>query len=106
VTQDAGRAVEERVRPALSVHPLGRIGETLGTKQLARLFGIQALFTTFGFALGPIIAGRIFDLTHSYSGALVLFSAMALIASLAIRATLPLAEERARQVPAGEPATA
>jgi hypothetical protein len=53
-----------------------------------------------------IIAGRIFDLTHSYSGALVLFSAMALIASLAIRATLPLAEERARQVPAGEPATA
>jgi len=82
------------------------IGETLGTKQLARLFGIQALFTTFGFALGPIIAGRIFDLTHSYSGALVLFSAMALIASLAIRATLPLAEERARQVPAGEPATA
>jgi len=77
------------------------IGETLGTKQLARLFGIQALFTTFGFALGPIIAGRIFDLTHSYSGALVLFAGMALIASLAIRATLPLTEERTRQVSAG-----
>jgi len=72
------------------------IGESLGAKRLGTLLGIQAFFTTLGFAAGPIIAGRIFDVSGSYSAALVLFAAMALVSSLAIRATLPLAEERAR----------
>jgi MFS family permease len=74
------------------------IGESLGVRRLGTLLGIQGLFTTFGFAAGPVIAGRIFDVYGSYSAALVLFAAMALIACLAIRATLPLAEERARFV--------
>jgi len=72
------------------------IGESLGAKNLGALLGMQAFFTTLGFAAGPIIAGRIFDVSGSYSAALMLFAGMALISSLAIRATLPLAEERAR----------
>jgi MFS family permease len=72
------------------------ITESLGRKHLGSLLGILALFTTFGFAIGPVIAGRIFDRSGSYTGALVLFAAFALIASLAIRSTLPLAEEKAR----------
>jgi len=72
------------------------IGESLGAKRLGTLLGILAFFTTLGFAAGPIIAGRIFDVSGSYTGALILFAAMALISSLAIRATRPLAEERAR----------
>ncbi|HZC46916.1 MAG TPA: MFS transporter [Candidatus Acidoferrum sp.] len=72
------------------------IGESLGVRRLGALLGIQALFTTFGFAAGPAIAGRIFDVTGSYTGALILFAAMALVAALAIRATLPLGEEQSR----------
>lgn len=72
------------------------IGESLGARRLGTLLGIVAFFTTLGFAAGPIIAGRIFDVSGSYSAALVLFAGMALISSLAIRSTLPLAEERAR----------
>jgi MFS family permease len=72
------------------------IGESLGVKRLGALLGLQALFTTFGFAAGPAIAGRIFDLTGSYSGAWALFIAMALVSALAMRATLPLAEESSR----------
>ena len=53
------------------------------------------MFTTLGFAAGPIIAGRIFDVSGSYSAALILFATMALLSSLAIRATRPLAEESA-----------
>jgi MFS family permease len=69
------------------------VGESLGVRRLGALLGIQALFTTIGFAAGPVIAGRVFDATGSYSGAFMLFIAMALVAAVAIRATLPLAEE-------------
>lgn len=72
------------------------IGESLGTSRLGALLGIQAFFNTLGFAAGPVIAGRIFDVSGSYFGALVLFTGMAAVSALAIRATLPLAEERAR----------
>jgi MFS family permease len=72
------------------------ITESLGAKRLGALLGLLALFTTFGFAAGPVIAGRIFDRTSSYTGALLLFVALAIISMLAMRATLPLAEEKAR----------
>ncbi|MGO9451341.1 MAG: MFS transporter [Candidatus Binataceae bacterium] len=74
------------------------IGESLGTRRLGALLGIQAFFTTLGFAAGPIIAGRIFDVSGAYSGALLLFVAIVMIAALAIRATRSLAEEQARIV--------
>jgi MFS family permease len=70
--------------------------ESLGRKRLGTLLGILALFTTFGFAMGPVIAGRIFDRAGSYTGALILFAALAFVSMLSIRATLPLAEEKAR----------
>jgi MFS family permease len=72
------------------------IAESLGVRRLGALLGLQALFTTFGFAAGPAIAGRIFDVTGSYSSAWVLFIAMALVSALAMRATLPLTEESSR----------
>jgi MFS family permease len=72
------------------------INESLGVRRLGSILGLQALFTTFGFAAGPAIAGRIFDVSGSYSGAWVLFFAMALVSALAMRATLPLGEEKSR----------
>jgi MFS family permease len=72
------------------------INESLGVRRLGSILGLLALFTTFGFAAGPAIAGRIFDVTGSYSGAWILFVAMAGVSALAMRATLPLADEEAR----------
>ncbi len=77
------------------------VGDSLGVRRLGGLLGVGALFTTIGFAAGPVIAGRIFDRTGSYSGALILFTGLALLAALAIRATLPLAEEQARAAASG-----
>jgi len=86
------------------LHPLA-IGESLGNRRLGALLGIQAFFTTLGFAAGPVIAGRIFDQSGAYTGAWLLFAAMALVSAVAMRATLPFAEERARIV-IGETAAA
>ncbi len=72
------------------------IGESLGIRRLGSILGFLALFATIGFAAGPAIAGRIFDGTGSYSGAWVLFMAMALVSALAMRATLPLRQETSR----------
>jgi MFS family permease len=77
------------------------VGDSLGVRRLGGLLGVGALFNTIGFAAGPVIAGRIFDRTGSYEGALILFTGLALIAALAIRATVPLAEEQARAASAG-----
>ena len=81
------------------------ITESLGAKRLGTLLGVLSLFTTFGFAVGPVIAGRIFDQTGSYTGALLLFVAISLLSALAMRSTLPLAKERVR-VALGQGATA
>ncbi len=74
------------------------INESLGIRRLGSILGLLALFTTFGFAAGPAIAGRIFDVTGSYTDAWILFAAMGLVSALAMRATLPLADERSRIV--------
>ena len=83
------------------------VSESLGTKRLGALLGILGFFTTVGFAVGPVIAGRIFDSTHSYSGALILFTVMALLSALAMRGVRPLIEEESSRRPtAVQPAIA
>jgi MFS family permease len=76
------------------------IAESLGVKQLGAMLGIQGIFATMGFAAGPIIAGRIYDVTGSYSGALWLFVALSVVAAAVISGCLPLEEEQARLAPA------
>jgi MFS family permease len=75
------------------------ITESLGEKRLGTLLGLLALFTTFGFAAGPVIAGRIFDRTGSYEGALLLFVALAIVSIIAMRATLGRSPRRRRVSP-------
>ena len=43
-----------------------------------------------------MIAGRFFDRTGSYSGALLVFVAFEILSMLVMRATIPLGEEKAR----------
>jgi OFA family oxalate/formate antiporter-like MFS transporter len=72
------------------------LSESLGVKRRGTLLGLQALFRTLGFAAGPVIAGRIFDRSGSYTGARFTFIAMEIVSMFAMLATLPVAEEKAR----------
>jgi MFS family permease len=72
------------------------LSESLGVKRLGTLLGLQALFRTLGFAAGPVIAGRIFDRSGSYTVAWFTFTAMEVVSLFAMLATLPVAEEKAR----------
>jgi len=41
--------------------------ETLGLKRFGTLYGWIQVFVTLGTFLGPLIAGRLYDLTHTYT---------------------------------------
>jgi len=73
--------------PPLMLIPL-LIAESLGLRRYGSLTGITAIANTAGAVLGPLVAGRVFDLTHSYTAAFELFIAVnivGVVASLACR---------------------
>ena len=79
--------------------------ESLGIKRLGSVMGITGVFFTFGAAISPVVTGRIFDVTGSYSIAIWSFVAMYLICSLAILGCRPLGREPMRVgAPAPSPA--
>ena len=64
--------------------------ESLGLRRYGSLNGLLSIAFTLGMAGGPLVAGRIFDVTHSYTAAFVLFGAIAIVASFAASACAPL----------------
>lgn len=69
------------------------IGECFGLKSLGTIFGVLAISAVIGGAIGPLLAGYIFDSTGSYYPAFVIFSIAEAVAAFAI--------SRARVVKAG-----
>jgi MFS family permease len=63
--------------------------ESLGVKRLGSLMGLSGVFSTLGFAAGPIVTGRIFDLTGSYTGALWMFAVVSGVCVVAVLACRP-----------------
>ena len=55
------------------------VAEYFGLKAHGAIFGIVVFFGTIGGALGPIAAGRIFDVTESYSLAFIALAALAVL---------------------------
>jgi MFS family permease len=74
--------------------------ESLGIRRLGSVMGLSGIFATIGFAAGPILAGRIFDVTRSYFDAFTLFVVLAIASAAAIATSLPLAAEQSRIAPA------
>ncbi len=80
--------------------------ESLGLRRFGLLSGLAGLAQTFGAAIGPLVSGRIFDLTGSYSAAFELFIAINLIGAVMALACTAYAEEPAIPVPIGASASA
>jgi MFS family permease len=70
--------------------------QSLGLKRLGSVQGVAGIFATIGAAVGPVAAGRIFDVSGSYAIAFGVFAAMWLGAALAIYACIPLEQELVR----------
>ncbi len=66
------------------------LAELFGTRALSSLFGIVVFFGTAGAGIGPLVAGRIYDVTHSYQPAfliLIIASIIGLILALLLKPT-------------------
>lgn len=72
------------------------MAESLGLRRLGSVMGISGMFATAGYAAGPVIAGRMFDVSGSYVTAFALFVVMCLLAAVSIFGCLPLASEQSR----------
>jgi MFS family permease len=72
------------------VSPL--MAELFGTRAHGALFGLATFIGTIGGAIGPLLAGRIFDVTLSYSAAFILLSVLMGIGLTATLLLRPLRE--------------
>ncbi|HEY6420042.1 MAG TPA: MFS transporter [Candidatus Binataceae bacterium] len=70
--------------------------ESLGIRRFGSLMGISGVFGTLGFAAGPVVTGRIYDVTGSYTIALWLFVAASIVCAIAVLACRPFEEEQAK----------
>ncbi len=66
------------------------IVESLGLKRFGTVAGMTGVCGTVGAALGPIAAGHIYDVNHSYTHAFLMFVAMLLAGAVATYQCLPL----------------
>lgn len=75
------------------------IAEIMGLKRFGSLSGLIGIFHTAGAAIGPLTAGRIFDLNGSYSSAFELFVVLLIVGSTALLGCAPLPAEESAVVP-------
>jgi MFS family permease len=59
------------------------LSETLGLKRLGTLYGFLQIAITLGLFIGPVVVGRLFDLTHSYTAGFEFAAVIAAIGSAA-----------------------
>jgi len=64
--------------------------ESLGLRRYGSLNGILSIAFTLGLATGPLVAGKVFDVTHSYSSAIALFAVLGLVAAALVVNCPPL----------------
>lgn len=69
------------------------IAEYFGTRAVGALFGVIVFFGTVGGAIGPLLAGRIFDTDGSYAAAFAALAGMSTL-GLALVLSLPRADSK------------
>lgn len=81
---------------ALTVQMPLIIIDSLGVRRLGSMMGLTGVFLTAGAAVSPIVTGRIFDVTGSYSTAIICFIAVLVLSAFAIAGCRSLDREQAR----------
>ncbi len=71
------------------------ITESLGLRRFGTLAGLTGIAQTLGAAIGPVVAGRLYDLTRNYAHAFLLFVAMLIVGAVASYGCRSLASEHA-----------
>ena len=71
------------------------VAEYFGTRSVGAIFGAIVFFGTVGGAIGPILAGRIFDVTGSYVIAFLTLASMATLALLLVLSLPRMAKDSA-----------
>jgi MFS family permease len=82
------------------------VAESLGRRRYGVLAALAGIPGTLGATVGPVVAGRIFDITGSYAGAFELFILLDVIAAIATFACQPYASQSSRVAIAPVPASA
>jgi MFS family permease len=67
------------------------IAEFFGIKSHGSLFGITMFSGTFGGALGPVMAGYVFDVTGAYAGAIWMCTVISVLGFVLITLLKPVA---------------
>ncbi len=75
------------------------MAESLGLRRFGSLAGLAGLFNVLGAAVGPVFAGRIFDVSGHYAAAFEVFILALLLAAVATLACLPLGEAGEERAP-------
>jgi MFS family permease len=68
--------------------------ESLGLKRFGSVYGITSIFFTAGAAVSPVVTGRVFDQTGSYSVVIASFAVMFMACALAISGCRTLEREQ------------
>ena len=74
------------------------MADSLGLRRFGSLSGLLGLFNVLGASAGPVVAGRVFDLTHSYAPAFEAFALALVLGAAASAGCVPLGAA-ARQGP-------
>ena len=82
------------------------VAESLGRRCYGVLSALTGIAGTIGATIGPVVTGRIFDLTGSYAGAFELFILLDLIGAIAAFACQPYAKQSPSVAIAPAPASA
>jgi nitrate/nitrite transporter NarK len=72
------------------------VAESLGLKRFGSIGGIAGVFNTLGAFVGPVGAGKIYDLTGSYVFAFEAFVVMCVFGAIAAWATMSFESEQER----------
>jgi len=70
--------------------------ECLGLKRFGAIAGVAGVFNTAGAFIGPMMLGKIFDLSGSYSSAFQICFVLSILGATATWACLPYEAEQER----------
>jgi MFS family permease len=77
--------------------------ESLGLRRFGSLSGLAGLPNTLGAFLGPVIGGRLFDVTGSYTLTFELFALILFVGAISVLGCIPLSRTQATQATVAAP---